>query len=166
MSTASGFATQTLNDDQTRLEIDITLLGVDLDGMQTPDDPDDNVTASHIHAAPAGVNGGIVFGFIGPNSDTNGDLVIDPVAGTIVSAWDLTEGNGTTLGDQLTNLFAGGLYINVHTPAFPGGEIRGQILPVPEPGSLALLAIGLIAIAFVRRAPRRVRLMVGRSRVR
>jgi hypothetical protein len=57
MSTASGFATLTLNDDQTRLEIDITLLGVDLDGMQTPDDPDDNVTASHIHAAPAGKTG-------------------------------------------------------------------------------------------------------------
>jgi hypothetical protein len=152
-STASGTATLTLNDAQDRLEILITLLGLDLDGAQTPGDPNDNVQGAHIHAAPAGVNGGVVFGFISPNSDLNGDLVVNAAAGTIFSAWDLVppEGNGTTLAAQLPNLLSGGLYINVHTPVFPGGEIRGQITAVPEPTTLLLMGLGFAGLGFARR---------------
>lgn len=145
-SAASGLATLTLNDAQTRLEMNIQLFGLDLDGNQTVDS-NDNVFGMHIHAAPFGVNGGIVFGLIAPDSDTNGDLAIDPVAGTIFSAWDLTEGNATTLGAQLPNLLSAGLYLNVHTPAFPGGEIRGQITRAPEPGSFLLLGVGLLLLS-------------------
>lgn len=141
-STASGTAVLELNEAQDRLTIDIQINGLDLDGNQTVSTLDD-VTIAHIHAAPAGANGGIVFGFIGPNNDTNGDLVIDPVAGTLFSAWDLAEGNNTTLGAQLTNLFNKGLYINFHTTSFGGGEIRGQIIPEPALATLALLAVGL-----------------------
>lgn len=145
---ASGTATLVLNDTQDRLTISATVTGVDLDGLQTPDDATDDVVGMHIHAAPAGVNGGIVFGFISPNHDLNGDLVIDPVAGTVFTAWDLNEGNATTLADQLTNLFNEGLYLNVHTNAHGGGEIRGQI--VPEPASAALL-LGAVPLLFRRR---------------
>jgi hypothetical protein len=145
-SAASGVAELTLNDAQTRLEMSIQLFGLDLDGNQTPDD-NDNVTRMHIHVAPFGVNGGIVFGLIAPDNDVNGDLLIDPVAGTLFSAWDLTEGNATTLADQLPNLFNEGLYLNVHTPAFPGGEIRGQITRVVEPGTAVLLGMGLLMLA-------------------
>jgi hypothetical protein len=95
------------------------------------------------------MNGGVVFGFISPNNDTNGDLMIDPVAGTVSSAWDLSEGNGTTLGAQLVNLFNEGLYINFHTVANGGGEIRGQIIPEPATGLLLLLAA--VAAATYRR---------------
>lgn len=149
---ASGTAKLTLNDAQTRLEMTVQLFGLDLDGMQTATN-DDDVVAMHIHAAPKGVNGGVVFGLISPNNDLNSDLMIDPVAGLISSAWDVGEGNaGTDLALQLGNLFARGLYFNVHTPASPPGQIRGQI--VSEPTVLGLLASGavLAGIAARRRA--------------
>lgn len=144
-STAFGSATLVLNDAQNRLEISISTTGLDLDGLQTPE-TGDNLTVAHIHAAPFGSNGGVVFGFVGPNSDLNGDLVIDPVAGTIFSAWDLNEGNNTTLGAQLGNLFSEGLYINLHTMQFTGGEIRGQIVPEPATIGMLLLAVGGLAL--------------------
>ncbi len=145
---ASGSAELVLNAAQDELSITIQINGLDLDGNQTPDDPDDDVVGLHIHAAPAGVNGGVVFGFISPNNDANGDLVIDPVQGEVFSVWDLNEGNNTTLGDQLDELFAEGLYLNVHTPANPGGEIRGQI--VPEPASVAMM-LGVAGLLGFRR---------------
>ena len=139
-SFASGTAKLTLNDEMTRLEMMIQLFGLDLDGNQTPGNMNDDVVGLHIHRGPLGMNGPVVFGLISPNSDSNNDLAIDPVAGTVFSAWDLNEGNNTTLLAELPNLFNEGLYFNVHTPANPGGEIRGQIVSVPEP---SLTIIGL-----------------------
>lgn len=150
-SAASGTASLTLNDTQDRLTISIQLTGIDLDGNQTGD-PGDDLTIAHIHRAAFGANGPVVFGFVGPNSDLNGDLVIDALAGTIVSAWDANEGAGTTLAAELANLFAGGLYINIHTSDFPGGEIRGQI--VPEPATALLVASGLVGMALRTRSQR------------
>jgi hypothetical protein len=147
-SSASGIATLVLNETQEQLAINVQLFGLDLDGNQTPGTDQDDVTLFHIHRAPADINGGVVFGFIGPNSDLNGDLVIDPVAGTVSSIWDLNEGNGTTLADELPHLFNEGLYLNVHTVANPSGEIRGQI--VPEPASCLLLLVAAGLIGFVR----------------
>lgn len=144
-SAATGSAALTLNDAQDRLEIAIQFAGLDLDGNQTSD-PGDNVTGAHIHRAPAGSNGPVVFGFIGPNNDENGDLVIDPVAGRIFSGWDLNEGNNTTLADELPNLFNEGLYVNIHSVEFPAGEIRGQITVIPIPATLPLLAAALAAL--------------------
>jgi hypothetical protein len=79
------------------------------------------------------------------------DLIVDPVAGRVTGVWDNAEGNGTTLAAQLSALFSGGLYANVHTADHGGGEIRGQIL-LPEPSSLALL--GICGLALVRRRQR------------
>lgn len=150
-TSAGGTATLQLNDAQDRLTIDVELFGLDLDGNQTPGTDQDDVTLFHIHSAPAGTNGGVVFGFIGPNNDTNGDFVMDPIAGTVSSAWDLNEGNGTTLAAQLSNLFSEGLYLNVHTVANGGGEIRGQIIPEPATGMLLLLAASVPAAVIRRR---------------
>jgi hypothetical protein len=41
---------------------------------------------------------------------------------------------------------SGSTYVNIHSSAFPGGEIRGQIVAVPEPGTMALGALGLLAV--------------------
>ncbi|MGE3109476.1 MAG: CHRD domain-containing protein [Phycisphaerales bacterium] len=64
-------------------------------------------TAAHIHQAPAGTNGPVIVPL--PNGS--------PVSGT----FQLTAA-------QAAALLNNGLYINVHTQNFPGGEIRGQIL--------------------------------------
>jgi hypothetical protein len=41
-------------------------------------------------------------------------------------------------------------YLNIHTSAYPGGEIRGFLVavPVPEPANWAMLAAGLAFVGF------------------
>jgi glucose/arabinose dehydrogenase len=84
----------------------------------------ENVVAAHIHCAPAGVNGPVgVTLFSGGPISPNGTLA----EGTITAP---DEGNGcswTGLQDVLTAIRNGNAYVNVHTQANPGGEIRGQI---------------------------------------
>jgi hypothetical protein len=43
----------------------------------------------------------------------------------------------------------GTAYINIHTRAYPGGEIRGFITATPEPATVALTATGLLALGGV-----------------
>ena len=53
-------------------------------------------------------------------------------------------------------ILSGNAYLNVHSSVFPGGEIRGFLDPVPEPASVALLGIGVVALlSGRRRQPRR-----------
>jgi hypothetical protein len=160
-STATGSATLVLNDTQTALTYSITVSGIDFTGTQTADTIADNLMAAHIHAAPAGVNGPVIFGFFGApfNDITPNDVVVTPftvgVGGTITGKWDAPEGNGgTNLLAQIPNLMLGNTYLNFHTVMFPGGEIRGQILRVPEPGTLALIGFALAGVVFARRRRR------------
>jgi hypothetical protein len=74
------------------------------------------------------------------------------VGGTFTSVWNLDEGNAeTNLTAQIPNLLAGLSYINFHTVQFPGGEIRGQLVAVPEPAILALMSSALGVLVLSRR---------------
>ncbi|MBI5878623.1 MAG: CHRD domain-containing protein [Chloroflexi bacterium] len=66
-------------------------------------------TAAHIHYGAAGVNGGVAH------------TLNTPVGGAASGAVTLSASDETAL-------YAGGLYVNVHTAANPGGEVRGQIM--------------------------------------
>jgi hypothetical protein len=41
------------------------------------------------------------------------------------------KGKATLSDAQIADLMAGKWYVNIHTVANPGGEIRGQVLPAP-----------------------------------
>jgi len=64
-------------------------------------------TAAHFHSGEAGKNG--------------------PVAVPITPATSPFEGSATLTDAQADDLLAGKLYVNVHTEANKGGEIRGQV---------------------------------------
>jgi len=87
----------------------------------------DNVFASHIHCAPAGVNGPVgVTLFSGPPNGGRFDGVL--AEGTITTPNPGNACGWVTLQDVLAAITSSGAYANVHTnPGFLGGEIRGQI---------------------------------------
>ncbi len=72
------------------------------------------------------------------------------------SAAFLSNNGGTTNGAiaaLLAGFDAGTAYFNIHSSLFPGGEIRGfptrvtDPVPVPVPGTLALMLLGFAAVS-------------------
>jgi hypothetical protein len=122
-----------------------------------------NTSAAHIHATTAVA----LTGTAGVASDLN--TVANPfplgvTSGNYTGAFNMLAttsyggafltangGNTTTaFGTLLSAMDAGKSYINVHTTAFPGGEIRGFLVAAPEPSTMALFAIGGVGV-FLRR---------------
>ncbi|HEX2542765.1 MAG TPA: CHRD domain-containing protein [Caldimonas sp.] len=153
-----GTATFVINDAFNTMSFTAVVNNIDVTGVQTPD-ANDNLVAAHIHAGPDTPlpTKPVVWGFFGMpfNNNNPADLVITPfadrVGGTFTGVWDTPEGQNTTFLAQLPNIIEGRAYINFHTSQFPGGEIRGNIPPVPEPETYALMLAGLGAVGWLAR---------------
>ncbi len=79
-------------------------------------------TAAHIHVGAAGTAGNVVFNF--------GANPVSPVTKTFTAAdypTTVPAGAPATFAAFLEVIKGGGSYINVHTAACTGGEIRAQI---------------------------------------
>jgi hypothetical protein len=60
-------------------------------------------------------------------------------------------GTRTLTATHETWLLDNQLYINIHSTNLPGGEIRGQLVIVPEPATVLLGFMALLPAMFVRR---------------
>lgn len=94
-------------------------------------------TAAHVHG-PAGLaaNAGVLVPLSPSDSSANNGII------------------GQTIligGGDVADLLAGNTYINVHTSLNPSGEIRGNLVQVPEPSSWLLGMTGLLMVLRRRR---------------
>ncbi|HEX8233958.1 MAG TPA: CHRD domain-containing protein [Caulobacteraceae bacterium] len=137
-SSASGLGTVLFNSAKVTATYKITVSGLDFGPVlglpsQTASTADD-VHGVHVHSGPSTGSGGVVFGQREPESD-NDDFFADIRANgstTFGGVWETTDPAPVSLSSfapELNSAAIGaevGLYWNIHTTAFGGGEIRGQ----------------------------------------
>ncbi|MCH7496110.1 MAG: CHRD domain-containing protein, partial [Candidatus Marinimicrobia bacterium] len=112
-TSATGTLTGMLTNDWTEFHYAITIEGL------TP-------TVAHFHNGPYDGTGGVV-----KTLDFSGGM-------TISGVWSSSDATQPFTTEMLDELLAGRIYVNVHTSANPGGEIRGNInLIVPFKASLS-----------------------------
>jgi MYXO-CTERM domain-containing protein len=116
---ASGIGWATLDLESKMFNFDYTF-----EGLLAPQ------TGAHIHVAPPGVIGPVIYAL--------------PMGSPVSFE--------TTLTDLDIAQLRGGLwYANIHSTLYPGGEIRGQFVPVPEASTYAMGAVALMGLAWLRR---------------
>lgn len=82
------------------------------------------VSLSHIHVGPASANGPVrVDFFLGP--------VTGPLNGILAQgSFTAADVKVISFDQLLAEIRAGNAYVNVHSPTFPAGEVRGQLRQV------------------------------------
>ena len=98
-----GMGTFNLSPDESQLEVNILFSGLT-----------NTLTAAHLHYGAAGVNGPVAVGIMDFRSgDTfHGKLDVTGISGSFLDSLDM-----------------GRVYVNLHTDAYPAGELRGQLVP-------------------------------------
>lgn len=151
-SPGTGGGLITLDDAAFTLQLDVTF-----DGLTG------TTTASHIHAAtatPFSGTAGVATttpnfpGF--PLGVTSGSYnnTFDMTLSSSYNAAFLTANGGSTsaaFASLLTAANNGQAYLNIHSSTFGGGEIRGFLTAVPEPGAGTLLLLGVAGWGWSRR---------------
>lgn len=156
--TTPGFGTATITLDEDAMSMRVQ---ASFEGLQGA------VGSAHIHcctAQPASGTAGVATplpsfpGFPAGVTAGSYDQTFDlSQAGNWNNAFINTHGGNVELAFQA---FSQGLaqekaYFNLHTSAFPGGEIRGTLVSVvPEPSALMLMSVGLVAFAGASRLRR------------
>jgi len=118
-TTAFGFAEVQLSEDNSTLSFEVVVCNIA------------NVIASHIHVGAAGTNGQVVLPFFGSPSPFNSTRGCDILAEGTRTSDNLVarpDAGINTWTDFINALIAGNTYVNVHTTAHTGGEIRGQLV--------------------------------------
>ncbi|HEY3415404.1 MAG TPA: CHRD domain-containing protein [Armatimonadota bacterium] len=121
-STATGSATVFVVHDARALDVTLDVSGIDLA----------TVTAAHIHAGRTGEDGPVIFPlFTGPTGTFTSPFTVHLTEANLIRTTSGTESPSRvrvrSFSDFVHELDRGNLYINVHTLAFPDGEIRGQL---------------------------------------
>lgn|GEM_PF-420207 len=110
ISNATGTASVVLTPDRQTIEYTLTYLNLTGNIAQA---------GGHFHTGARGVNGGVVKVIVPPNA---------PGDNTVIGVWSTSDSGAQPLtGALVDSLIAGDMYINLHSGAYIGGEIRGQV---------------------------------------
>jgi hypothetical protein len=101
------------------------------------------LTSAAIQNAAPGSNGSTVF----PITTAS----FGATSGTFSGTWRFDDATFPLTDAQAINIQQGNEYVNLRSSVFPSGEIRGQILAVPEPATAMMLTIASSSLMLRRR---------------
>jgi len=117
-------------------------------------------TASHIHCCTPSPFTGTAG--VATQTPSFSGFPLGVTSGTYSMSFDMTQAStwnpafvtaqGSVANAEaalVAGAAAGEAYLNIHTQAFPSGEIRGFLVAVPEPGTMALAIAALAGLFLV-----------------